>query len=149
VASAFYLHGLVFHDFSSLNPVAWSLEFEAQFYLLAPSLALLFLLKSTLARRLVLRAAMALLGFASRSGLLVVPAWRWTLPRFLPYFPAGFYVADLYCTSWKHAPRHQLRWDLVTILTTVSILVVLLPPVNGLDYVSNIHLLPPSTAIQS
>jgi len=137
VASAFYLHGLLFHSPSSLNPVAWSLEIEAQFYLLAPCLALLFLQKSTLARRLALLAAMALLGFASGSGLLAVPALRYTLLRFLPYFLAGFYVADLYCTSWNRAPRHQLRWDLVTILTAVCILIFLLPPVNALHYVDN------------
>jgi peptidoglycan/LPS O-acetylase OafA/YrhL len=137
VASAFYLHGLVFHYPSSLNSIYWSLEIEAQFYLLAPCLALLFLLKSTLARRLALLAAMALLGFASGSGMLVVPALRDTLLRFLPYFLAGFYVADLYCTSWNRAPRHQLRWDLLTILTAVCILVFLLPPVNAIHYVDN------------
>jgi peptidoglycan/LPS O-acetylase OafA/YrhL len=118
-----------------VNSVVWSLEYEAQFYLLAPCLALLFLLKSTLARRITLLAAIALLGFAS--GQLVDGPWRFTLPRFLPYFLAGFYVADLYCTSWNRAPRHQLRWDLVTILTAVCILVFLLPPVNALKYVDN------------
>ena len=147
VASAFYLHGLVFNRASSLNPVAWSLEIEAQFYLLAPCLTLLFLLKSTLARRLGLLAAMALLGFASGSGLLAVPALRNTLLQFLLYFLAGFYVADLYCTSWNRAPRHHLRWDLVTILTAVCILVFLLPPVNAVHYVENTIRLKVSTAI--
>ncbi|MBV8843330.1 MAG: acyltransferase [Bryobacterales bacterium] len=135
VASAFYLHGLLFHRTSSLNPVAWSLEIEAQFYLLAPCLALLFLLKSTPVRRLALLTAIALLGFTS--GLLMFPIWRNTLVPFLPYFLAGFYVADLYCTSWNRAPRRQLRWDLVTILTAVGILIFLLPPVNTLHYVDN------------
>ena len=137
LASALYLHGFIFHHASTLNPVAWSLEIEAQFYLLAPCLALLFLLKSTLARRITLLAVMAVLGFAAWSGPLMVSPWRYTLLRFLPYFLAGFYVADLYCTSWNRAPRHQLRWDLVTILTSVCILVVLLPPFNGLHYVDN------------
>ena len=137
LASAFYLHGFVFHHASTLNPVAWSLEIEAQFYLLAPCLALLFLIKSTLARRLTLLAVMIALGFATWSGPLMVSPWRYTLLRFLPYFLAGFYVADLYCTSWNRSPRHEFRWDLVTILTSVCILVLLLPPFNGLHYVDN------------
>lgn len=36
LASVFYLHGLVFNEPPRLNPPAWSLEIEIQFYLLAP-----------------------------------------------------------------------------------------------------------------
>jgi peptidoglycan/LPS O-acetylase OafA/YrhL len=38
VASAFYLHGLIFEVTPRLNPPLWSLELEIQFYLLAPFL---------------------------------------------------------------------------------------------------------------
>ena len=36
MASAFYLHNLIYGMSSTLNTVAWSLEIEVQFYLLAP-----------------------------------------------------------------------------------------------------------------
>jgi len=40
-ASAFYLHGLLFNSPPKLNPPAWSLEIEIQFYLIAPLIFLL------------------------------------------------------------------------------------------------------------
>jgi len=38
LASIFYLHGLIFHSYPRLNPLAWSLEIEFQFYVAAPIL---------------------------------------------------------------------------------------------------------------
>jgi len=41
-ASLVYMHSLVFGDMSTVNPPAWSLEVEIQFYIMAPLLALTF-----------------------------------------------------------------------------------------------------------
>jgi len=42
LASVFYLHNAIYHSVSTINFVTWSLEIEAQFYLVAPLLAMLF-----------------------------------------------------------------------------------------------------------
>ena len=42
LASFFYLHGIIFNSMPKLNPPAWSLEIEFQFYILAP-LVLIFI----------------------------------------------------------------------------------------------------------
>ena len=36
MASFFYMHGLIFSSYPRINPPAWSLEIEFQFYILAP-----------------------------------------------------------------------------------------------------------------
>ena len=41
LAGLFYLHGLIFGEPNPINPVTWSLEVEAQFYVLVPLLFLL------------------------------------------------------------------------------------------------------------
>jgi hypothetical protein len=53
-ASLLYLHNLIYRDMSSINPIAWSLEVEVQFYILAPLLSLIFCLRSTAWRRLLI-----------------------------------------------------------------------------------------------
>jgi peptidoglycan/LPS O-acetylase OafA/YrhL len=49
-ASLFYLHNLIFLEPSIINPVAWSLEVEVQFCLLAPLLAQLFRIRNAVTR---------------------------------------------------------------------------------------------------
>src|SRR5581483_4845753 len=56
LASMFYLHNIVYYSpdtmgFSTINPVAWSLEIEVQFYILAPLLACVFLIRHKWLRR--------------------------------------------------------------------------------------------------
>ena len=53
LASLLYIHNIVFDQWSAINPVAWSLEVEVQFYVLAPVLAMLFSIRNATARRLV------------------------------------------------------------------------------------------------
>jgi peptidoglycan/LPS O-acetylase OafA/YrhL len=53
-ASAFYVHNLWYGEQSLINPVAWSLEIEVQFYCLAPLLAVLFSIRSRFWRMAVL-----------------------------------------------------------------------------------------------
>ncbi|SFB99293.1 Peptidoglycan/LPS O-acetylase OafA/YrhL, contains acyltransferase and SGNH-hydrolase domains [Flexibacter flexilis DSM 6793] len=54
IASLFYVHSIIYNKWSIVNPVAWSLEVEVQFYILAPLLATLFAIKNRQLRRIVI-----------------------------------------------------------------------------------------------
>src|SRR5450631_1045171 len=46
-ASIAYLHNLIYRSISTISFVTWSLEIEVQFYILAPLLGMIFLLRNT------------------------------------------------------------------------------------------------------
>lgn len=95
LASAAYLHGCIYHAFSWVMPVAWSLEVEVQFYLAAPVLFLIFLVDKPLVRRAVLILAMLVFALLQNGD-----AWKGVhLLLHLHYFLGGILLADLYCTG--------------------------------------------------
>ncbi|HET7233534.1 MAG TPA: acyltransferase [Longimicrobium sp.] len=108
-ASLGYVHNLVYGRESLVNSVAWSLEVEIQFYLLAPLLAAaLFRIRSPALRRSIivaLAAAMAALQ------LTAVRGWTPNLLQALQYFLAGYLLADLYVTDWARSPAGGRGWD--------------------------------------
>ncbi len=95
LASAFYLHTLVFGTLSPINRVTWSLEVEVQFYCLMPLLASIFLVADKRLRRALLVGAIVVMGLLSS-------IW-WTSHRAqlslidsMQFFLAGFLLADCY-----------------------------------------------------
>jgi peptidoglycan/LPS O-acetylase OafA/YrhL len=115
LASLAYLHTIVYGVSSTINVVAWSLEVEVQFYILAPALALVFTIRDRWLRRGVIIAAAAL--------VLAVQAWlapaTWvplSVLGFLQFFLCGFLIADMYVTDWKGAPSRTRSWDIVTLV---------------------------------
>jgi peptidoglycan/LPS O-acetylase OafA/YrhL len=118
-ASVFYVHNFVYHEPSRINGVAWSLEVEVQFYLIAPLLALVFTLQSRALRRGAIVGAMlafALLWelFDGTMGRQTVAAY--TLFGAVNYFLVGFLLADIYLVDWGgEPPRRTLSWDAVAL----------------------------------
>ena len=111
-----YVHNLVYQEFSPINSVVWTLEIEVQFYLLAPLLATVFLIP----RRLVRRLAILFIAFVD---IGVVHLWlkhyggmRPSLIGSLPFFLAGFMIADLYCCEWDTRPKSRRMYDLLAFL---------------------------------
>jgi peptidoglycan/LPS O-acetylase OafA/YrhL len=113
LASLFYLHSLIFGSISSINPPAWSLEVEIQFYCLAPLFAWCYFalrppwLRRFLGLAFILAAGILQLHFLgseydSRASLSILD--------FAQYFFSGFLLCDLYLTSWDRIPRHW-AWD--------------------------------------
>lgn len=90
-----YIHN-IFPYGQSVNGVAWSLEIEIQFYLLAPILARIFILKAY-ARRLILFAAILSLPILQSS--FNTPFI--TLYNYLQYFLIGFILVDLYINKFR------------------------------------------------
>lgn len=98
VASVFYVHNWIYQSHSRVMGVAWSLEVETRFYLLAPFLAYVFLIKKTWLRRgILLIVALAL--YVKQ----YYDIWNSASPfiNFLGYFLIGMLLADLYLSKWK------------------------------------------------
>ncbi len=115
IATLFYVHSKVFGKMSTVNPPAWSLEVEIQFYILAPLLALsYFSIRPTSLRR-ISGFAFLLLADLIQEHFLSSELTRWTLSilDFIQYFFAGFLLCYFYLTDWKKIPSHWL-WDVVS-----------------------------------
>jgi peptidoglycan/LPS O-acetylase OafA/YrhL len=113
LASSLYVHNSWFNSSSPINVVAWSLEIEVQFYLLAPFLAQVFAVRPTALRRTVIVGAIAAV-------ILVQSAWLGTrafgnILGHAQYFFTGFLLADLHVSDdgrWQP----NARWDFVALL---------------------------------
>lgn len=122
-ASLFYVHNIVFEDYSIINPVAWSLEIEIQFYILAPLLAYLFFRwPSALLRRcLLIGSIAAILYTQSYFGWQALP-YKLSLLWQLHYFLIGFLITDLFLTQWPNkAPViTPVLWDIAALIALVA-----------------------------
>ncbi len=126
LASLVYQHNLVYHGNSVINPVAWSLEIEVQFYLLAPLLATVFSVQRASLRRAILCAVM--IGVPMVRLLLPADAALMfnSLPFSVEFFAAGFLLADVYLADWNEAPQRTLLWDVVSVAAWTSLAAVML-----------------------
>jgi peptidoglycan/LPS O-acetylase OafA/YrhL len=106
LASCVYLHTAIFGENSSINPVIWSLEVEAQFYLSMPLLAQLYRIPSFWARFLIFVALISVFG------LMRWPLPKASLPAQMEYFLVGLALADIWISAWKERPLPLQRFDL-------------------------------------
>ena len=95
LASAVYLHSVVYGTMSPVNAVSWSLEIEVQFYLLAPVVMQLFRIRGKGVRRgvmvgLILLAGVVQLRFAGD------PRVTMSVLFYAQYFVAGLLLADVF-----------------------------------------------------
>jgi peptidoglycan/LPS O-acetylase OafA/YrhL len=121
LASMVYLHNIIYRAsgyMSTINIVAWSLEIEVQFYLVAPLIALLFKVNRPWLRRVLIFGSAVMASQSQKllraHGLMGDTAPQ-TLYGYYVYFAMGFLLADIYLVDWKrHAPPS--RWaDLIAI----------------------------------
>lgn len=111
-ASMGYLHNLMYHEGSAINFVAWSLEVEVQFYLLAPILTGVFALPNRFLRRGLIIFVMALFIALQQAGFFK----QLTILRFIQYFLVGFLLVDIYLVDWKRAPSRRTIFDLLSVV---------------------------------
>jgi peptidoglycan/LPS O-acetylase OafA/YrhL len=143
-ASAVYLHGFFFRNVGVINPVAWTLEMEVQFYLLVPLLTLVFHLRNRWLRRSLLGALCIALPVVLEFfvfGKISDTSHFWaTIGWLLQYFLAGMLLSDIYVTemtSW----RASWLWDVVSaaawyvLLTTHNHLYPLEPLLIALAFI--------------
>jgi peptidoglycan/LPS O-acetylase OafA/YrhL len=99
LASAFYVHNAVYNHISTINPVAWTLEIEIQYYLIFPLFAITLFFKNHLLRRCSLFAFFVLTCiFHPREVSLFNHKYYLTKSLFAYWyiFIIGIIVADLY-----------------------------------------------------
>lgn len=116
LASLFYVHNIVFDQWSYINPVAWSLEVEVQFYILAPALAMLFAIRNPSLRRTVIVGVLLLSLLHYNYNFRMIAEWhlRKSIFMHLHQFLVGFVMADIYLTVWKaKAPDKHSIFDLL------------------------------------
>jgi peptidoglycan/LPS O-acetylase OafA/YrhL len=127
LASMGYVHNIAYGVASSINYVAWSLEVEVQFYLLAPFLTLLFMIKDPRLRRgLFVAIALAAILIANTSPALHTRLSLSILGQ-VQYFLMGFLLSDIYLIVWRRAPRPEWRWDVLALGAWLLLIPTLVP----------------------
>jgi peptidoglycan/LPS O-acetylase OafA/YrhL len=121
LASLFYVHSLIFAQYSTINPPAWSLEVEVQFYILAPLLTAVFLIRSAALRRTIIVAVILAAGLGATAFIDPSSRLSLTLLYYFQYFAAGFLLCDLYLTE-SHLSLPPLAWDAIGMVALLWIL---------------------------
>lgn len=123
-ATLVYLHGFIYHDMSTVNGVTWSLEIEAQFYLLMPFMGtLIYLIRGNVQRTTVLLTviiihSLAVVGYHGSAWYL-----QFSLAGYLSYFLTGILLADLRSARPDLLASSDVRWDLAAFCAFGLILV--------------------------
>ena len=115
-AHAGYVHNLVYGElgtpgYVAVNHVAWSLEIEVQFYLLAPLMCAVFTVPGPAWRRRAIVVA-AIAGGIVLERVAWTPMLPLTIAGQLRWFLIGLLLADFYLTTWREAQR-TARWDAI------------------------------------
>lgn len=123
LASIFYVHNIVYGEFSTINPVAWSLEVEIQYYLLAPFLAMFYFRMADMkARRLLLVSLTVLFIIAQHlNGWQLLPI-RASILGQLQHFMVGLLMADVYVNAPEWHKKKNLLWDLIGLISMLTIM---------------------------
>jgi peptidoglycan/LPS O-acetylase OafA/YrhL len=129
LVSALYQHNIIYGIWSPVFGISWSLEIEVQFYMLAPLLSHIFLIRNMLLRRAVLLAA--IVAGATLSGGFRLDRIYLSLLGHLHEFLVGFFLADLYVASWNESPKPGLLWDVVSLAAWPTLAALVLKRGNG------------------
>ena len=124
LASMGYLHNIIYGSMSKINFVAWSLEIELQFYLLAPLVTLVFMVRSKIGRRLLL-VSLTILFLILAHALNGFPRVNLSILSAAHYFLTGFLLVDIFLIEWNQNPAKSWQWDLVSILAWPAIVALL------------------------
>lgn len=128
-ASLFYVHNLIYSRGSTINGVAWSLEIEVQFYILAPLFAsAVFSIRNPVVRRTLLTAAIVGCAAWTQFVLWKTPYQnlKMSLLAYMQYFLAGFLLADLHQTGVVHNRRQSLVWDALGVAGAAMVLLAMM-----------------------
>lgn len=125
-ASLLYIHNFVYGKdvLPLLNGVAWSLEIEVQFYILAPLLATVFLIENKMIRRSII--VIVTLLFAYIGIKIQLPFI--SLFNYLEFFGIGFLLADLYL--YKDDKTYEPTWYKTILSLIIIYLIFIIEPMH-------------------
>lgn len=124
LASLVYAHGWVYGEHSWVNGVAWSLEVEWQFYVLAPALFAWLVAGPRRPRAVVLIFLLVAGGLVHAFQALLGPRVGLSLLHYFGFFVAGVAVAFSE-NSWRSIPG-AVRFDLLGLVAVGAIVFCLL-----------------------
>jgi peptidoglycan/LPS O-acetylase OafA/YrhL len=120
----FYANGFIFGTHPYPNIVLWSLEIEVQFYILAPFLTKLFMVRQTWKRRPLLISMIVLVPIAvGRLGAGTYIA-DFSLLGNIQYFLIGFLLTDFYLAGWLQTASRSFKWDFIFLLAGAAVVFV-------------------------
>lgn len=136
LASFFYIHNLIYHSFSWIMPVAWTLEVEIQFYIIAPLLFLIYKLP---------RGWMRLVVYSFIITLSIMYTFWFgkgigNVFTFLFYFMGGVLLADAYVSRFCLVKNNTVSFGLA-IAALVLFLVLKAGSSAGLHLVKYVAML--------
>lgn len=122
-ASLFYVHNISYGEFSIINPVAWSLEVEIQYYLIAPFIALFyFRLEDKKSRRaLLLSLTTIFVIYQHLFGWQYLPVKASILGQF-QHFMMGMLMADVYINEPNWHKIKTYKFDLIGLLSVITMM---------------------------
>jgi len=116
VASAFYMHNAIYNHISTINPVAWTLEIEIQYYLIFPLFATALFFKNHLLRRCSLFAFFILTCIFHPEEVSLFTQKYYLTKSLVAYwyiFIIGIVVADFYLITKKFlSVKKNILFDL-------------------------------------
>jgi peptidoglycan/LPS O-acetylase OafA/YrhL len=116
VASLFYVHNIALHHTPYITVVAWSLEVEIQYYIMAPILFKVLILPKVTRRLIIIAATIAVIFIQCNTIVYTVSIYQYA-----QYFMMGILMADFYVTDFAGKTFQQLWVIPVSIACWVGI----------------------------
>jgi len=138
LATLFYLHTVIFNEYSTIIPVTWSLETEVQFYLLVPLLALFVLKPNKKLFALLVLLFLFFLSIAMRGWILTEGPYGLmaNIMGFFSHFAVGIGFAFLYLTKGNWLKNKNFIWDVIGIISFLALFVFYKPQAGFFNQVA-------------
>jgi peptidoglycan/LPS O-acetylase OafA/YrhL len=118
LSSIFYSHNIIYGRRSTINPVAWTLEIEIQFYILLPLMIQLFRIKKTILRRVIIVCLLLASGiiYAANDTFFINAHLQYSIIPYLSIFLLGILMADIYLSYQQLFTNKNFFFDIGGIL---------------------------------